>query len=69
MKLQLMKKIDTDSGGFEGSLRLESRHGGFPLRTVSPHSHTTRQTYLSIACIPRDCVGYDEPALVIQVQR
>lgn len=29
MKLQLMKRIDTDGRGFEGSPTLESRHGGF----------------------------------------
>ncbi|XP_076579106.1 uncharacterized protein LOC143315666 [Chaetodon auriga] len=35
MKLPLMKRIDTDGGGFEGSPRLESRHGGFAPRTNS----------------------------------
>ena len=34
MKRQLTKRIDTDGGGFEGSPRLESRHGGFA--PVSP---------------------------------
>lgn len=46
MKLQLMKRIDTDGGGFEGSPRLESRHGGFALRTVSPCYYLTRPGYL-----------------------
>lgn len=46
MKLQLMKRIDTDGGGFEGSPRLESRHGGFAPRTVSPRYYLASQGYL-----------------------
>lgn len=46
MKLQLMKRIDTDGGGFQCSPRLESRRGGFALRTVSPCYYLTRLGYL-----------------------
>lgn len=46
MKLRLMKRIDTDSGGFEGSLRLESRHGGSPPRAVCPRYYLASQGYL-----------------------
>lgn len=46
MKLQLMKRIDTDGGGFEGFPRLESRHGGFAPRTVSPHYYLPSLGYL-----------------------
>lgn len=46
MKLQLMKRRDTDGRGFEGSPRLESRHGGFTSDIVSPHHYPASQGYL-----------------------
>lgn len=46
MKLQLMKRRDTDGRGFESSPRLESRHGGFTSDIVSPHHYPASQGYL-----------------------
>lgn len=41
-----MKRIDTGGGGFKGSPRMVSRHGGFASRTVSPHYYLASQGYL-----------------------
>lgn len=46
MKLRLVKRIDTDGGGSEGSRRLESRHGGFAAHAVSPRYYPASQGYL-----------------------
>lgn len=70
MKLHPMKIIDTDGGGFEGSPRLERRHGGFAVCTVSPCYYSASQSglYPSIS-FAGNLTSYDETTLEIQVHR
>lgn len=70
MKLQLMKRTDRDGGGFEGSPRLESCHGGF----ASPYCKSSllpiqSGLFSAIACTHRNPTSNDEPTFEIQVRR
>ena len=47
-KPQLMRRTDTDGGGFEGSRGLESRHGGFAPCTVSPRYYPDQELFVSV---------------------